>query len=78
MARKTRVKYVKGVVICHGKSELQLVRYATTNLHLNMPSFSRDNGKTSIQITSIMDVLNSRDFVTIQSCQPSTSFKAVP
>lgn len=67
MAGKARVNYVKGVVICHGKSELQLARYATTNLHLNLPSHSRDNGKTSIQITSLMDVLNSSDFKNIDS-----------
>ena len=67
MAGKARVNYVKGIVICHGKSELQLARYTTTNLHLNLPSVSRDNGKTSIQITSLMDVLNSTDFKDINS-----------
>ena len=67
MARKIRCNYVKGVVICHGKSELQLVRFATTNLHLNIVTKSRENGKKSIQITSLLDVLNSSDFRTLNS-----------
>ena len=67
MARRIEVNYVKGIVICHGKSELQLVKYATTNLHLNIHPYARANGKTSIQITSLMDVLNSRSFRNINS-----------
>lgn len=67
MAGKARVNYVKGIVICHGKSELQLARYTTTNLHLNLRSVSRENGKTSIQITSLMDILNSTNFRDVDS-----------
>lgn len=57
MAPPTRCNYVKGVVICHGKSELLMTRHITSNLHLNVKPYARDKGSNSIQITSLMTVL---------------------
>lgn len=56
------LKYTKGVVIVHGKSELALVRYIHTNLHLPIKTISRKGGKTSIQISGLKDYLKKRQF----------------
>lgn len=58
----SKINYLSGVVICHGKSEVNMVRYITTNLHLNIRQFSKHNGKNSIQITSLNSVLQSKPF----------------
>lgn len=62
MAPPTRCNYVKGVVICHGKSELLMTRHITSNLHLNVKPYARDKGSNSIQITSLMTVLKAKPF----------------
>lgn len=54
--------YTKGVVICHGKSEVCLVKYIYTNLHLPIKLYSNNNGKNSIQITSLKAILNTNPF----------------
>ena len=59
------INYLKGLVICHGKSEVQMVRYITTNLHLNVRQYSKDKGAHSIQITDLTKLLNSKPFKTI-------------
>lgn len=62
MPPSPKLNYVRGVVICHGKSELQVARYISTNLRLGIKTYAKDNGKHSIQITSLMDVLNAAPF----------------
>lgn len=62
MSPTPKLNYVKGIVICHGKSEYLLSRFITTNLHLNVKTFARDKGNNSIQITSLMTVLNAKPF----------------
>ncbi len=52
----------KAVVICHGKSEVQICKYIKTNLRIPIHIESRDKGKTSIQITSILDILNNLNY----------------
>lgn len=64
MSPSAKANYVKGVVICHGKSEQCLSRYITSNLHLNIKPFAKDKGRHSIQITGLMSVLNSKPFNT--------------
>ncbi len=54
--------YTKCAVICHGLSELQIVRYIKSNLHLKLEHFAKDNGHSSIQITSLMSFLNGKPF----------------
>ena len=67
MTQKLNANYIKGIVICHGKSEWQMVRYITSNLHLNVKPFARHKGKTSIQITGLMDILNAQPFLEMEA-----------
>lgn len=61
------LKYTKGVVIVHGKSELALVRYIHTNLHLPIRTISRKGGKTSIQINGLREFLNKKQFCSLSA-----------
>ena len=54
--------YVNGVVICHGKSELKMARFISSNLHLNVKTYAKDGGNHSIQITSLNSLLKTRPF----------------
>ena len=60
MVRKPN--YCKGVIIVHGKSELLLAEHIKSNLHLNIGIYSLENGKTSIQIDSLMTILGNTIF----------------
>lgn len=60
MARQPN--YCKGIVIAHGKSELLLAEHIKSNLHLPIEIYSLKNGKTSIQIDSLMTILGNNDF----------------
>ena len=60
MVRKPN--YCKGIVIAHGKSELLLAEHIKSNLHLPIEIYSESNGKTSIQIDSLMRVLGNNIF----------------
>ncbi len=62
MPQAAKVNYLKALVICHGKSEVEMVRYISTNLHLNVKQYAKNKGKSSIQITSLTAVLNSAPF----------------
>lgn len=60
MVRKPN--YCKGIIIAHGKSELLLAEHIKSNLHLSIEIYSLKNGKTSIQIDSLMTILGNNDF----------------
>ena len=60
MVRKPN--YCKGIIIVHGKSELLLAEHIKSNLHLPIEIYSLKNGKTSIQIYSLMTILGNNDF----------------
>lgn len=60
MVRKPN--YCKGVIIVHGKSELLLAEHIKSNLHLNIGIYSLENGRTSIQIDSLMTILGNTIF----------------
>ena len=60
MARQPN--YCKGIIIVHGKSELLLAEHIKSNLHLPIAIYSLKNGKTSIQIDSLMTILGNNDF----------------
>lgn len=60
MVRKPN--YCKGIIIAHGKSELLLAEHIRSNLHLPIEIYSLKNGKTSIQIDSLMTILGNNDF----------------
>ena len=61
----TNLKYCTCVVIAHGKSELLLAEHIKSNLHLPIGIYSKNNGKKSIQINSLMNVLNNKIFKNI-------------
>ncbi len=54
--------YCKGIIIAHGKSELLLAEHIKSNLHLPIEIYSLKNGKTSIQIDSLMTIFRNNDF----------------
>ena len=60
MVRKPN--YCKGLIIAHGKSELLLAEHIKSNLHLHIEIYSLKNGKTSIQMDSLMTILGNNDF----------------
>lgn len=60
MVRKPN--YCKGVIIAHGKSELIIAEHIKSNLHLPIETYSENNGKSSIQIDSLMTVLRNNIF----------------
>ncbi|MBR2068850.1 MAG: hypothetical protein IJ877_03715 [Candidatus Gastranaerophilales bacterium] len=49
--------YLKTIVIVHGKSEYQMCSFIKSELRLQMEILARNNGKSSIQITSLMKFL---------------------
>lgn len=61
------LRYTKCAVIVHGKSELILVKYIYTNLHLPVKIISRDKGKTSIQINGLLDFMKIGKFKSLKS-----------
>ena len=54
--------YCKGVIIAHGKCEKLLAEHIKSNLHLNIEIYSLRNGKSSIQIDSLMNILGNNVF----------------
>lgn len=59
---KSALRYSVGAVIVHGKSELLLVKYITTNLHLPIKIIARDNGRSSIQINGLKAFLDKNPY----------------
>lgn len=54
--------FQNAMVIVHGKSEYVICRNIKSNLRLSQEIIARDKGRSSIQITSIMNILNDRRF----------------
>ncbi len=52
------LKYLKCIVIVHGKSEKQICEYIKLNLRQKMEIISRSNGENSIQINGIRKMLD--------------------
>lgn len=59
---KLKPCYLKAIVIVHGKSEKQICDYIKSNLRLKMEVISDKKGEKSIQITSLLHVLNDSRF----------------
>lgn len=57
-----KLKFCRGVIIAHGKSELLLAQHIKSNLHLPIEIFAESNGKKSIQIDSLITVLGNNIF----------------
>lgn len=59
---KPSIKYTRAVIICHGKSELILVQNIKSNLRLKIEIDSKNNGDSSIQITSLLHFLKTKGY----------------
>lgn len=70
---KYHKQYCRALAIVHGASELQIVGHIKSKLRLPLVCYSRNNGRTSIQINSLMDVFNNETFK-----KPKNFFKEYP
>lgn len=61
-----RPYYTRAVIICHGLSEVIFTQSIKSNLKLPIEISSKDNGKCSIQLTSILKYLNTQPFNSIK------------
>lgn len=64
MPKKSKINYLKAIVIAHGKSEVQLCDFIKSNLRLKIHIEADKKGEKSIQITSILTWLNNTNFKT--------------
>lgn len=60
--KKMEPSYQRLMVIVHGLSEQSICSNIKSNLRLPQEIISRDNGRCSIQITSLMPLLNDSRF----------------
>lgn len=58
---------LKVMSIVHGQSELRICSSIKSNLKLKHEIIARERGRTSIQITSIMDILKDRRFCSFKN-----------
>lgn len=61
------LRYTECMVVVHGKSELNLVKYIYTNLHLRVKIYAKDKGRSSIQIDGLSSILNRRPFNSLKA-----------
>ena len=59
-----RAYYCKGIVIAHGRSEVELARNIKSNLHLPIEIYSNKNGANNIQIDGLLKILTNTVFNT--------------
>ena len=52
----------RAIIICHGKSEVILCQSIKSNLRMPIEIESKDNGESSIQVTSLIKYLNNKIF----------------
>ncbi len=62
MQNRRKINTCKAVIIVHGKSELIMCNYIINNLRLNVKTYSDKNGKKSIQINSLKNIMNNLYF----------------
>ena len=62
-----QINYIKVMAIVHGQSEYIICRSIKSNLRIKHQIISREKGKTSIQITSVLSILNDARFKTYNS-----------
>lgn len=62
MKKRLSPKYIKAVVICHGKSEVIFVRNIKANLKVKIEIDAKDKGGSSIQLTSIKHFLENKGY----------------
>ena len=59
---KIKPNYTKALVVVHGKSELIMCNYIKSNLRLKIEIRADKKGEKSIQVNSLMNFLNRREF----------------
>ncbi|MDD4187267.1 MAG: hypothetical protein PHX04_00620 [Bacilli bacterium] len=59
---RIKLNYLKAIVFVHGKSELQIFNFIRSRLRLKIDVVSKKKGECSIQITSVMNILNNAVF----------------
>lgn len=64
---KRTPSYLKAIAICHGKSEKQLSDFLKSNLRIRIYIESDKKGEKSIQITSVMNILNGKKYNTLNN-----------
>ncbi len=62
MATKRKLKYCKGLVICHGKSEKIIADNMKKLLKLSLGVYSKKGGRNSIQINGLESLFRDRPF----------------
>lgn len=62
---KIEPSYNRAVVIVHGLSEYCIVKYIKSNLRISIDPYGEKNGKNSIQITGINNILGNGVFKTL-------------
>lgn len=62
--RITNNGFKKAVVIVHGKSEYSIVKHIRSKLRMPIEIYQKNGGERSIEISSIMDILNGANFKT--------------
>lgn len=55
------------IVICHGKSEIILTRWLQNETHIPLNVDSRNDGKNSVMINSLLEFMNEMDIMTVLS-----------
>lgn len=75
--------YTRAIVLVHGKSELEIVRYIKSKLRIPIEIYARDGGSKNIEISSVNDVLSSLHFKTPENfvkkfCKIKTDSKGKP
>lgn len=75
--------YTRAIVLVHGKSELEIVRYIKSKLRIPIEIYARDGGSKNIEISSVNDVLLSLHFKTPENfvkkfCKIKTDSKGKP
>lgn len=72
MKKKRRLSYCNAIVICHGKSEVQIVQHIRQSLKINIKGYAELNGKCgykSIQINGIKKILANTIFKDLKSLE---------
>lgn len=78
--KKRKISYCKAVIICHGKSEVQIVQYIKQSLRISIEEYAERNGKCgykSIQINGLNKTLKNTIFKDIDSLQEEYSLDIV-
>ena len=70
-----KINYCKGVIIAHGKSEMIFAEYIKRNLRLTIEVRSKNHGRQSIQVTSLMSFLNNTTFRSLSNLKKECLFE---